>query len=99
MAVKMIISAKGATDETGATVKTYVVDEIIDTSTEFGQKIAKTFIEAGYAVETKVVEATEVKRARNTDGTLRADDKKTPDYNEAWEGGKAPQKKGSTKKK
>ena len=51
------------------------------------------------AEEIKVVEPTEVKRARNTDGTLRADDKKTPDYNEAWEGGKAPEKKGSTKKK
>ncbi len=99
MAVKMIMSAKGATDATGAKTKTYDVGEVIDTSTEFGQKIAETFIEAGWAVETKVVEATEVKRARNTDGTLRADDKETQDYNEAWEGGKAPEKKRSTKKK
>jgi len=32
------------------------------------------------------------KRARNTDGTLKADDPATPE-NEAWVGGKAPKKK------
>jgi len=99
MTIKMIRMALGATDETGAKVKNYVVGEVIDTSTAFGQNLAKTFIEAGYAEETKVVEPTEVKRARNTDGTLKADDKKTPDYNEAWEGGKSPEKKGKTQKK
>ena len=40
MAVKMIMSAKGATDETGAKVKTYTVGEIVDTSTEFGKNLA-----------------------------------------------------------
>lgn len=30
------------------------------------------------------------KRARNDDGTLKADDPSTPDVNEAWEGGDAP---------
>ena len=99
MTVKMIMNALGATDETGATVKTYVVGETIDTSTDFGKNLAKSFVENGFAEETKIVEPTEVKRARNTDGTLKADDKKTPDYNEAWEGGKAPEKKGATKKK
>ena len=39
-------------------------------------------------------------RARNKDGTLKADDPSTPDVNEAWEGGKAPAKrKTPTKKK
>ena len=28
------------------------------------------------------------KRARNSDGTLKADDPSTPDVNEAWEDGK-----------
>ncbi len=42
----------------------------------------------------KVIE--EPKRARNADGTLKADDKSTPDVNEAWEGGQAPK---TTKKK
>ena len=32
------------------------------------------------------------KRARNSNGTLKADDPATPE-NEAWEGGKAPKKK------
>ena len=40
-----------------------------------------------------LTEAAKPKRARNSDGTLKADDKTTPDINEAWEGGKAPKKK------
>jgi hypothetical protein len=36
------------------------------------------------------------KRARNTDGTLKADDPDTPE-NEAWVGGKAPKKKAKKK--
>ena len=35
----------------------------------------------------------EPKRARNSDGTLKADDKSTKDVNEVWEGGKAPKTK------
>ena len=38
------------------------------------------------------------KRARSK-GRYRADDKSTPNYNEAWVGGKAPKKKKKTKKK
>ena len=44
----------------------------------------------------KLTESSKPKRARNTDGTLKADDPATPE-NEAWVGGKAPKKK--TKKK
>jgi len=33
------------------------------------------------------------KRARKSNGKLKADDASTPDVNEAWEGGKAPAKK------
>jgi len=40
-----------------------------------------------------LTEAAKPKRARNSDGTLKADDKTTPDINEAWVGGKAPKKK------
>lgn len=41
------------------------------------------------------------KRARNTKGKFIADDPSTPDVNEAWEDGKAPEKKekSNTKKK
>jgi len=41
----------------------------------------------------------EAVRARNEDGTLKADDPATPDVNEAWEGGKKPKAKRKTKKK
>jgi len=34
----------------------------------------------------------EPKRARNKKGLFVADDKSTEDYNEAWEGGEAPNK-------
>lgn len=39
------------------------------------------------------------KRARNEKGQLIADDPSTPDVNEAWEGGKAPKKKATTRGK
>jgi len=41
----------------------------------------------------------EPKRARTKKGTYVADDKSTPDVNEAWEGGKAPKKKKAKKPK
>jgi len=39
------------------------------------------------------------RRARLDDGTFKADDKSTPDVNEAWETGKSPKKKKTTRKK
>ena len=36
-------------------------------------------------------------RARNTDGTLKADDPSTPDVNEAWEDKPATKKRGRPK--
>ena len=33
------------------------------------------------------------KRARTLKGKFKGDDKSTKDYNEAWEGGKAPKRK------
>tara|TARA_R100001460_G_scaffold33742_3_gene65958 strand:+ start:5073 stop:5291 length:219 start_codon:yes stop_codon:yes gene_type:complete len=38
-------------------------------------------------------------RARNTDGTLKADDPSTPDVNEAWDDNSATKKRGRPKKK
>jgi len=38
------------------------------------------------------------KRARLDDATIKADDKSTPDVNEAWKSGKSPKKKTSRKK-
>ena len=39
------------------------------------------------------------KRARGKKGRYKADDKSTPDVNEAWVGGKAPKKKRKKRKK
>ena len=56
---------------------------------------AATFIANGFGEEIK---ASAPKRARNAKGKLKADDPSTPDINEAWEGGKAPKKRGRPKK-
>ena len=40
-----------------------------------------------------------VKRARTKKGHYKSDDPSTPDINEAWEGGKAPEKKNVRRKK
>ena len=55
------------------------------------------FEQSGWSTKDKKVSASKPKRARNADGTLKADDPKTP-QNEAWDGGKAP-KKAKAKKK
>lgn len=40
----------------------------------------------------EIVETKTIKRARDKNGKFIPDDPNTPDYNEAWEGGKAPEK-------
>jgi len=45
------------------------------------------------------VTSIKAKRARTAKGHYKADDKSTPDVNEAWESGKAPKKKSKAKKK
>ncbi len=59
--------------------------DIVEVSAEEGA----TFIENGFAEEVKTT--TKPKRARNEKGQLMADDPNTPDVNEAWEDGEAPQ--------
>ena len=61
-----------------------VVDEVIDIAVE-GAEIKLDKFE-----ETK---PTKPKRARTKKGRYVADDKSTPNVNEAWVGGKAPKKK------
>jgi hypothetical protein len=56
---------------------------------EVSAEEAATFIENGFAEEVKTED--KPKRARNEKGQLVADDPSTPDVNEAWEGGEAPQ--------
>ena len=50
---------------------------------------AAIFIENGFAEELKTT--SKPKRARNNKGQLMADNPSTPDVNEAWEGGEAPE--------
>ena len=46
-----------------------------------------------------VEEPAKPKRSRKKDGEYKSDDKSTPEINEAWEGGKAPEKKLKSKSK
>jgi hypothetical protein len=61
-----------------------VVDEAIDIAVEGAEITLDKFEEA---------KPTKPKRARTKKGKYMADDKSTPDVNEAWVGGKAPKKK------
>jgi len=56
---------------------------------EVSEEEAATFIENGFAEEVKT--AKKPKRARNDKGQLIGDNLDTPDVNEAWEGGEAPE--------
>ena len=64
----------------------------------------KDWVNNGWAMEVKVEDVSDLDkgdpvRARNDKGHYVADDPSTPDVNEAWEGGKAPEEKKETKKK
>ena len=58
------------------------------------------FVANNWAIETKMdapEETGDPVRARNDDGSYKADDPATPE-NEAWEGGEAPKPKNQTEK-
>ena len=102
MAVKMIRQAVGVANHLGSQTRTYEAGEELSANEDWEKARNANFLERGLAEETKVVKPTETKatapdRARNADGTLIGDDPSTPDVNEAWQGGKAPSKKGKTK--
>lgn len=104
---KILVPKPAACNEHGTDVKLYEVDEIVDGSEEWKDNLMQQFVANNWAMEVKVEDSpkekvtakAKVKRARNDDGTLKGDDPSTPDVNEAWEGGKAPEKKKATKKK
>lgn len=73
-------------------------EEVLEKAIKDAEVVLKKFddeLKAGKIYEA-VKEAP--KRARTKKGTYKADDKSTPDVNEAWVGGKAPKKKASAKK-
>lgn len=90
MTIKVITDIVAAADPSGATTRLYKAGEEIGPA-NWQRKIGEMLVSIGAAEEAKVVEPTEVKRARNDDGTLKADDPATPNVNEAWEGGEAPE--------
>jgi|TARA_R100001443_G_scaffold89198_4_gene95678 hypothetical protein len=63
-------------------------------------KVIKSAVQTATVTLDKFDDASVVKakpkRARTKKGTYKADDKSTPDVNEAWVGGKAPTKKKKT---
>ena len=69
-------------------LKTVIKEDVLEKAIKEAEVSLKKF--------DKVV-AKEPKRARGTKGRYKADDKSTPDINEAWVGGKAPKKKASKK--
>lgn len=102
MAIKMLVNAKGSSNEYGSETRIYKAGEELIADAPWKENLIANFLAAGLAQETKVVKPTETKseaaeRARNADGTLKGDDPSTPDYNEAWKGGVAPRKRGRPK--
>ena len=81
---KVIVPKAGAADKHGTSAKLYPVDEIVDASEDWQEDLMQTFMANGWAVEVKVDEPSEAKRARNEKGQLKADDPSTPDINEAF---------------
>jgi len=101
MQIKMLKTSIGSSTVLGNMTMDYVEGETYTMTQDWQKGVANTFIQQGWAeeinkTEKKVVAPTETKRARNEDGTLKADDPSTKDVNEAWEGGQAPKK--TTKK-
>ena len=97
---KIIVPKAGAANEQGTEVKLYEAESIIDASENWQDSLMQAFVANGWAMEVKVdspEEKGEPVRAKNDDGTFKADDPTTPDVNEAWEGGEAPKKKTAKK--
>lgn len=103
MKIRMTRTTHATANNMGTIGMDYVEGQTYEMNELWQSNIAKVFINEGWAEEiaggkeTKIDSPKEVKRARNTDGTLKADDPATEDVNEAWEGGKAPKK--TSKKK
>ena len=99
MKIIMTQSVRGSANQYGNETRMYNEGEELVIDQPWQKALADNFLAAGFAKEAKVMDVQETKRARNDDGTLKADDPATPDTNEAWEGGEAPKKRGRPKKK
>jgi hypothetical protein len=63
------------------------------------KKFLKMFFPTFVTHKRNIESAKVFERARDDKGRLKADDKKTPTFNEAWVGGQAPAKKKAAPKK
>jgi len=92
----MIKNSVGVSRSDGAATMTYEANKEYNSSEAWQEKVFKYFVTNGLANEiggnAPVPETKAPKRARNEKGQLKGDDPTTPNVNEAWEGGKAPQK-------
>jgi hypothetical protein len=100
---KIIVPKAGASNEFGTDTKLYIYNENVEAKESWQEDLMNVFVKNGWAMEIKDDELSEVEvaepvRARNERGQLVGDDPSTPDVNEAWEGGKAPVKRGRSKK-
>tara|TARA_R100001079_G_scaffold102907_1_gene68516 strand:- start:259 stop:609 length:351 start_codon:yes stop_codon:yes gene_type:complete len=104
---KIIVPKAGSANEHGTDARLYALDEIVDGDEPWKDELMKTFMSNGWAVEVKVdapeevaqEPETEMVRARNEDGSFKADDPETPDVNEAWEEKPVEEVKKTTKKR
>jgi len=106
MQITMMQSMMGAASQAGNTSMEYTEGQTYDMTMPWQIELAQVFIANGWAKtkgrkkQTKVVAPTEAKvRARNEDGTLKADDPSTTDVNEAWEDAKPKRKSRKTSSK
>ena len=89
---KIIVPKAGTADGQGLSTKLYQLDEIVDASEDWQGDLMETFVANGWAMELKVDSPdqtaaepeVELVRARNDDGSFKADDPLTPDVDEAW---------------
>ena len=86
MKIKITKSIIGTANAQGSHTKMYALGEEFVATEEWQIKLAHQFMDAGCAEEVKTVEPTETKkvRARTKKGRYVADDKSTPDVNEAY---------------
>ena len=112
MAYKILVPKPAASNSHGTETKLYEAGELVDAKEDWQKSIMDSFVQNGWAIETKDVQTeneveegevepveSEPKRARNDQGHYVADDPTTPDVNEAYEGGEAPKKKRTYKKR
>ena len=104
---KILVPKAGTADAQGLSTKLYELDEIVNVGEEWQDDLMNTFVANGWAMELKVdapeetaeEPETEMVRARNEDGSFKADDPETPDVNEAWEEKPVEEVKKTTKKR